>query len=323
MQGLVRTLIGLVVCIAPVVTAGAFAQSFPSKPVRLVVPNSPGGGTDILARLLAQKLQDIWGQSVIIDYKPGAGTVTGTEYVVKAAPDGHTLGMSVSSLMINPSLRTNLPYDTLRDISGVTVTAIAHVVIAATRSLEANTLAEVIALAKKQPGRLSYATAGAGSGLHMAGELLKMTTGIDMVHVPYKGSGPAYPDVIAGRVQLIIDPLFSSLPHIKTGKLKPIAVAGAARAANTPEIPTIAETLPGFNVHSINGVIVPSATPRAIVSKVSADFSSVLRLPDIRTRMAEIGLEPVGTTPEQFDAMIRSEIEKWAKVVKFSGARVE
>jgi tripartite-type tricarboxylate transporter receptor subunit TctC len=305
-------------------TSGAQAQtSWPTKPVRLVVPNSPGGGTDILARLLAQKLQDIWGQSVIVEYKPGAGTVTGTEYVIKAVPDGHTLGMSVSSLMINPSLRANLPYDTLKDLSGVTVTAIAHVVIAATRSLEANNLPELIALARKQPGKLSYATAGAGSGLHMAGELLKMTTGIDMVHVPYKGSGPAYPDVIAGRVQLIIDPLFSSLPHIKTGKLKPIAVAGATRAANTPDIPTVAETLPGFNVRSINGIIAPSATPRAVVSKISADFSAALRFKDIRTRMAEVGLEPVGTTPEEFDALIRSEIEKWAKVVKFSGARVE
>ena len=323
MQTLVRALTCLAAILIATIPAGTLAQTFPSKPVRLVVPNSPGGGTDILARLLAQKLQDIWRQSVIVEYKPGAGTVTGTEYVVKAAPDGHTLGMSVSSLMINPSLRTNLPYDTLRDLSGVTVTAIAHVVIAATRSLEANTLAEVIALAKKQPGRLSYATAGAGSGLHMAGELLKMTTGIDMVHVPYKGSGPAYPDVIAGRVQLIIDPLFSSLPHIKTGKLKPIAVAGAKRAANTPDIPTIAETLPGFNVHSVNGVIVPSATPRAIVSRISADFVAALKFPDLRARMAEIGLEPVGTTPEQFDAMIRSDIEKWAKVVKFSGARVE
>jgi tripartite-type tricarboxylate transporter receptor subunit TctC len=323
MQTLFRALVSLAVLLLPAIPSGTLAQSFPSKPVRLVVPNSPGGGTDILARLLAQKLQDIWGQPVIIEYKPGAGTVTGTEHLVKAAPDGHTLGMSVSSLMINPSLRTNLPYDTLKDLSGVTVTAIAHVVIAATRSLEANSLAEVIALARKQPGRLSYATAGAGSGLHMAGELLKMTTGIDMIHVPYKGSGPAYPDVIAGRVQLIIDPLFSSLPHIKTGKLKPIAVAGARRAANTPDIPTIAETLPGFNVHSVNGVIAPGATPRALVSKISADFVAALKFPDLRARMAEIGLEPVGTTPEQFDAMIRSEIEKWAKVVKFSGARVE
>ena len=323
MQTLVRVLACFSAILAAAIAPATLAQNFPAKPVRLVVPNSPGGGTDILARLLAQKLQDIWSQSVIIEYKPGAGTVTGTEYVVKAAPDGHTLGMSVSSLMINPSLRSNLPYDTLKDLSGVSMTAVAHVVITATRSLEANNLAELIALAKKQPGRLSYATAGAGSGLHMAGELLKMTTGIDIVHVPYKGSGPAYPDVIAGRVQLMIDPLFSSLPHIKAGKVKPLAVTGATRAANTPDIPTVAETLPGFNVRSINGIIAPSATPRAVVSRISADFAAALRFQDIRKRMAEIGLEPAGTTPDQFDALIRSEIEKWAKVVKFSGARVE
>ena len=301
----------------------AAAQNFPAKPVRLVVPNAPGGGTDILARLLATKLQEIWGQTVIVEYKPGAGTVTGTEYVARSAPDGLTLGMSVSSHMINPSLRTNLPYDTLRDFSGVSLTAIAHTVISATPSLPVNNLGELIALAKKQPGVLGYATAGAGSGLHMTGELLKMTTGIDIVHVPYKGSGPAFPDVIAGRVQLMIDPLFSALPYIKAGKLKAIAIASAKRAANTPDIPTVAETLPGFVVQSLNGIVVPAATPRPIVAKISADLATAVRYPDMRARMAEIGLEPAGSTPEEFDALIRSEIERWAKVVKFSGAKAE
>jgi len=318
-----RTLVWLAVILIPALASYSLAQNFPAKPVRLVVPNSPGGGTDILARLLAQKLQEIWNQSVIVEYKPGAGTVTGTEYVARAAPDGTTLGMSVSSHMINPSLRSNLPYDTLKDLSGVSITAIAHTVITATPSLPVNNLAELIALAKKQPGLLGYATAGAGSGLHMTGELLKMTTGIDIVHIPYKGSGPAFPDVIAGRVQLMIDPLFSSLPYIKAGKVKPIAVASRVRAANMPDIPTISETLPGFVVQSTNGIIVPSATPRALITKISADFAAALRYPDVRKRMAEIGLEPAGSTPEEFDALIRSEIERWSKVVKFSGAKVE
>ena len=299
------------------------AQNFPTKPIRMLVAYAPGGGTDILARLLATKLQEIWGQSVIVEYKPGAGTVTGTEYVARSAPDGLTLGMSVSSHMINPSLRTNLPYDTLRDFSGVSLTAIAHTVISATPSLPVNNLGELIALAKKQPGVLGYATAGAGSGLHMTGELLKMTTGIDIVHVPYKGSGPAFPDVIAGRVQLMIDPLFSALPYIKAGKLKAIAIASAKRAANTPDIPTVAETLPGFVVQSLNGIVVPAATPRPIVAKISSDLATALRHPDVRARMAEIGLEPAGSTPDEFDALIRSEIERWAKVVKFSGAKAE
>ena len=299
------------------------AQNFPTKPIRMLVAYAPGGGTDILARLLATKLQEIWGQSVIVEYKPGAGTVTGTEYVARSAPDGLTLGMSVSSHMINPSLRTNLPYDTLRDFSGVSLTAIAHTVISATPSLPVNNLGELIALAKKQPGVLGYATAGAGSGLHMTGELLKMTTGSDIVHVPYKGSGPAFPDVIAGRVQLMIDPLFSALPYIKAGKLKAIAIASAKRAANTPDIPTVAETLPGFVVQSLNGIVVPAATPRPIVAKISSDLATALRHPDVRARMAEIGLEPAGSTPDEFDALIRSEIERWAKVVKFSGAKAE
>ena len=316
-------LIGLAAAVVQVAAGAALAQNFPAKPVRLVVPNAPGGGTDILARLLAQKLQEIWGQSVIVDYKPGAGTVTGTEVIARAAPDGLTLGMSVSSHMINPSLRSNLPYDTLRDFSGVSITAIAHTVITATPSLPISNLAELIALARKQPGVLGYATAGAGSGLHMTGELLKMTTGIDIVHVPYKGSGPAFPDVIAGRVQLMIDPLFSALPYIKAGKLKPIAIASRARAVNTPDIPTINETLPGFVVTSTNGIIAPNATPRALVTRISGDFATALRFPDMRARMAEIGLEPVGSTPDEFDTLIRSEIERWAKVVKFSGAKAE
>jgi len=318
----VRALLAAVVFAA--ISSTAPAQNFPAKPVRLVVPNSPGGGTDILARLLAQRLQEIWGgQAVIVDYKPGAGTVTGTEYVVKAAADGYTLGMSLSSLVINPSVRSNLPYDTLKDLVGVSITAISPNVITATPSLEANNIAELIALAKKNPGKLSFATAGTGSGLHMAGELLKMTAGIDMVHVPYKGSGPGYPDVMAGRVQLMIDPLFSSLPYIKTGKLKPLAVTSPERSASTPDIPALAETLPGFNVLSTNGVIAPAATPRPLVSRISADFAVAVRHPDTRKRMAEMGLEPVGSTPEQYQQFIRSEIEKWAKVVKFSGVRLD
>ena len=180
-----------------------------------------------------------------------------------------------------------------------------------------------MAAARAHPGRLNFASVGNGTPSHIAGELLKLKTGIDIVHVPYKGSGPAFPDVIAGRVQLMIDPLFSALPYIKAGKLKPIAIASRARAVNTPDIPTINETLPGFVVTSTNGIIAPNATPRALVTRISGDFATALRFPDIRARMAEIGLEPVGSTPDEFDTLIRSEIERWAKVVKFSGAKAE
>jgi tripartite-type tricarboxylate transporter receptor subunit TctC len=322
-QNLIRAISMAAMILGLSIPGGAPAQAFPTKPVRVVVPNAPGGAIDILARLLQQQLQGIWAQSIIVEYKPGAGTVLGTDYVAKSAPDGHTLGMVVTSHVINPSLRRDLPFDTLKDFSGVTMTAISHVLISAAPSFEAKNLAEVIALAKKQPGKYSYASPGSGSSMHLAGEMLKTMTGIDLLHVPYKGSGPAYPDVASGRVQLMIDPLFSSLPHIKAGNMKPIAVTAANRAPGSPEIPAVAETVPGFNVQSIFGIVVPSATPREIVSRISADIVTALKAPDLRKRMAEVGLEPVGNTPEQFDAIIRAEIEKWARVVKASGANAD
>lgn len=299
------------------------AQTFPTKPVHLIVPNAPGGAIDILARTLSTHLQLFWGQPIVVEYKPGAGTVLGTDYVAKSVPDGHTLGMIITGHVINPSLRTSMPFDTLKDLSGVTLLGIAHILISATPSFEANNIAELIALAKRQPGKISYASPGSGSSMHLSGELLKTMTGIDLVHVPYKGSGPAYPDVIAGRVPLLIDPLFSSMSYVKGGRLKPIAVTNPARAAIAPEIPTVAETVPGFSVQSIFGIVVPGQTPRELVRKISADVVTVLRSPEMKARMAELGMETVGNTPEQFDAYIRSEIEKWAKVVKASGARVD
>jgi tripartite-type tricarboxylate transporter receptor subunit TctC len=198
---------------------------------------------------------------------------------------------------------------------------VSDIVIAATPSFPANSVGELIALAKKEPNKLSYASPGSGSSMHLAGELLKLQAGIDILHVPFKGSGPAYPEVIAGRIQLLIDPLFSSLSYIKSGRLKAIAITGPKRASIAPDIPTVAETVPGFSVLSIFGVVVPSATPRDIVRRLNADFVKVLQLPEVKARMAESSLEPVGNTPEQFDAFIRAEIEKWARVVKVAGIK--
>lgn len=301
-----------------VFAAAAQAQSFPTKPVHLIVPNAPGGAIDIMARLFQQHLNPIWGQPVVIEYKPGAGTALGTEYVARSAPDGYTVCLVVTSHVINPSLR-KLPFDTVKDLSGVTMTAVSQILISATPSFPAKTVAEVIALAKKEPGKLSYASPGSGSSMHLAGELLKLQAGIDVLHVPFKGSGPAYPEVMAGRIHMLIDPLFSSLSYIKSGRLKPIAITGPKRASIAPDIPTVAETIPDFNVMSIFGVVVPSATPREIVRKLNADFVKVLGLPEVKARLAELALEPVGDTPEQFDAFIRTEIGKWAKVVKAAG----
>ena len=323
MQRFVRRIAWLAALIGLALPVAAGAQSFPSRPVQLIVPNAPGGATDILARTLAVHLQPFWGQAVVVQYKPGAGTVLGTDYVAKSAPDGHTLGMVITGHVINPSLRSSMPFDTVKDLAGVTLLGIAHILISATPSFEANNLAELMALAKKQPGRISYASPGSGSSMHLAGELLKTMSGIDLQHVPYKGSGPAYPDVIAGRVPLLIDPLFSSMSYIRSGRLKPLAVTNPSRASIAPEIPTVAETVPGFSVQSIFGIVVPGPTPRELVRRISADMVTVLRSSEMKARMAELGMETVGNTPEQFDAYIRTEIEKWATVVKASGARAD
>jgi tripartite-type tricarboxylate transporter receptor subunit TctC len=303
-------------------TARASAETYPARPVRLIVPFPPGGATDIVARLLSENLTKIWHQNVLVDYKPGAGTIIGTDTVAKSAPDGYTLGIVITAHVINPSLRAHMPYDTLKDLSGVSMLTISHIVLAATNSLPANTLPEVIALAKKEPGALSYATPGTGTAMHLAGELLKTRAGIDIVHVPYRGGASAYPDLIAGRVQLQFDPLYSMMQIISTHKVKPIAITSPKRADVAPEIPTFAETLPGFSVLSITGVVVPSATPRPLVHKISADINQALKAPDLKERMAGVGMEPAGDTPEQFDAYIKSEIAKWAPIVKEAGLKV-
>jgi tripartite-type tricarboxylate transporter receptor subunit TctC len=317
---ILKHLLATAACAALPLFASAQAP-FPSHPVSIIVPNAPGGAVDILARLLEKNLSELWKQPVLVQYKPGAGTVLGTDFVAKSAPDGHTIGLVITGHMINPSLRKNLPYDTLKDFSGVSLLAVSPIVITATSKLPANNVKELVALAKKQ--KLSYASPGSGSSMHLGGELLKSTAGIDILHTPYKGSGGAYPDVIAGRVDLLIDPLFSSLPYIKSGHLKPIAIMSAKRSPIAPEIPTVGETLPGFQVDSVFGAVVPAGTPREVVHKISADMNKVLASPEVKQRMAEIGLTPLGDTPEQFDAYIRSEIPKWAKVVKESGATAD
>jgi tripartite-type tricarboxylate transporter receptor subunit TctC len=316
----VKQLLAAAAC-AVLPLAAAAQAAFPSRPVTIIVPNAPGGAIDILARLLERNLSGIWKQPVIVQYKPGAGTVLGTDFVAKAPADGHTIGLVITGHMINPSLRKAMPYDTLKDLAGVSLLASSPVVITASSKLPAGNLKDLIALAKN--GKLSYASPGSGSSMHLGAELLKTTAGIDILHTPYKGAGGAYPDVIAGRVDLLVDPLFSSLPHIKSGGLKPIAIMSPKRSPIAPEIPTVAETLPGFSVESVFGAVVPAATPRDVVHKISADMNKALQTPEVKQRMADIGLTPMGNTPEQFDAFIRAEIPKWARVVKASGATAD
>ena len=299
------------------------AANYPSKPITLVVPNAPGGAVDLLARLLEKPLQQALGQPILVVYKPGAGTVMGTDFVAKSAPDGYTLGMVVTSHVINPSLRPQMPFDTTRDLTGVSLLATSPIAISARPDLPVKNLKELIDYARAQPGKLSYASPGAGSSMHLSAELLKLTTKIDMLHTPYKGSGGAYQDVFGGRVDLLFDPLFSSLPHIKSGRMKAIAVIGPQRSAIAPDLAAANETVPGFTVDSIFGLVAPAATPSDIVAKISTEIARILATPEMKTRMADVGLTPVGMNPQQFNELIRTEIARWSTVVKQAGVRLD
>jgi tripartite-type tricarboxylate transporter receptor subunit TctC len=310
----------LVAALAPLASA---AQNYPTRAVRLMVPFPPGGATDIIGRLVSAKMQDVWGQPVVVENRPGAGTVVGTDYVAKSAPDGYTLGMVVTAYVINPSLRADLPYNTLKDLTGVTQVSVQHLVMAANPSFPANSIPELIALAKKNPGKLAYATPGSGTAMHLSVEMLKTSTGVDLVHVPYKGGAPAQQDVVAGHVPILMDVLYAVQPLIKSGKIKVLALLSPQRARESPEYPVVAEAVPGVSALSIVGIVAPGATPRGLIERISVDIARAVKSSDLTERMKQQGMEPIGSTPDQFDALIRAEIEKWAKVVKLSGAKVD
>jgi len=315
--------LGLTALTASAALPQAFAQNnFPSKPVTIIVPNAPGGAIDILARSLQQHLQTAWGQSVIVEYKPGAGTALGTDFTAKAAPDGHTLCLVATPHVINPAMR-QLPYDTVKDLSGITILGVSNVLISSTPAYPANNLKDAMELVKKNPAKFAYASPGSGSSMHFAMELLKQRAGVELLHVPFKGSGPAYPEVFSGRIDFLVDPLFSSLPYVKSGKLKPIAVTGPRRSPLAPDIPTVAELYPGFNVQSMFGMVVSSGTPRAIVQKIYNDVMGVMKKSEVVEKMAALGLEPNPITPDQFDATIKEDIERWTKLVKSANIKLD
>ena len=291
--------------------------AWPTKPVRLIVPNAPGGASDVVTRLMQGELQKVWNQQVIVEYKPGAGTVLGTDYVARSAPDGYTLGVVLTSHVINPGLRKSLPYDTLKDLAHVCMTGTTNLLLSASPKFGPNNLKELIDSAKSKPGKLSYATAGAGSSMHLAGELLKQKADIYMLHIPYKGTGSgAYSDVFDGRVELIIDPVPSSMPFVRGGQLKPIAVLSTKRDPLFPNVPAAGEIFPGFDARSINGIVAPAATPRDLVQKISADFGRALRTETLRTRFREMGLEPAPSSPQEFENFVRAEVKRWDTVIK-------
>lgn len=314
--------IGLSLAVAAPLVLPAWGQSaFPNKPVTLIVPNAPGGAIDILARVLQQQLQPIWNQPIIVEYKAGAGTVLGTDFVAKAAPNGYTLGLVATPHVINPAMR-QMPFDTVKDLSGITILGVSNVLISATQSLPVSNLKEAIALIRKNPGKFSYASPGSGSSMHLAMELLKQNAGLDILHVPFKGSGPAYSEVMAGRIELLVDPMFSTMSFVKSGKLKPLAATASKRSAIAPDIEAVAETVPGFNVQSMFGLVVASGTPRDVVTKIYADVVTALKKPDTQKKMAELGLEPVSITPDQFDVQIKTDIDRWTLLVRSANIKL-
>jgi len=301
----------------------AAQTSYPSKPVRLVVPSATGGGTDILARVIAQKLSESFAQQFVVDNRPGAGQMIGIEIVAKSPPDGHTLVMAASTLAINPIMYKKVPYDAVRDFSPVTQVATLANVLVVHPSLSVKSVAELIALAKQRPGQINFASAGIGTSPQMSVELLKSMAGIDMVHIPYKGTAPGVVDVLSGQVSMMAPNVLTALPHIKAGKLRALGVTTGRRIEALPEVPAIAESLPGYESTQWYGVLAPAGTPREIVSKLHVEIARTLRLPDVKERLAADGAEPVGSSPDEFAALIKSEIEKWTRVAKAAGIRPE
>ena len=292
------------------------AQEFPKGPVKLVVPFTPGGPTDVIARLMSQKLESIWSQPVVVDYKPGAGTVVGIAHVAQSAPDGQTIGIVVSSYTINPVLRREMPYDTLKDLRGVSMLTTFAIALVANPQAPFDDIKGMVAYAKSNPGKLSFATPGVGGTTHLAVELLKSIAGIEMVHVPYKGSAPGQVDVVAGRVPLMSDPLFSAMPFVRSGRLKVLGVTTEKRVPGFEQFPSIAETYPGFDVLAYLGFVVPKKTPTAVVRAIRTASANALQMPDLQKRIEELGNNPVGSTPEEFDRFIAADMQKWAKVIK-------
>ncbi len=312
------------ILLAAAIAFPAAAQSYPSRPVRLIVGFAPGGGVDINARMLAPKLSEYLGQQVVVENVPGAGTNIANERVAKAAPDGHTLLINTAAVAINMSLYRNLPFDTLRDFAPVSVFSESPNVLVVNAKLPAASVNELIAMARSTPGKLNYSSAGVGTTQHLAAELFKLRTGTFIVHIPYKGTAPSMTALIAGEVDLSFANIPSIQGHVKSGRLRPLAVTAPKRDAQLAEVPTMKEAgVEGVEVVVWYGVLAPAGTPREIVQTLANGIVRATRDPEVRRRMLEQGAEPVGSTPEEFAKLLREEIARWAEVVKISGARAE
>ena len=307
------------------VTSAAFAQTYPAKPIKLVAPSTPGDAPDVIARLVADKLSIVLGQQVVVENKPGAGGVVGSDAVAKAAADGYTLIMgNAGSHGINAAVYTNLPYDIQRDFAPVSQVAVAPNVMVINPSIPAKTVTEFIAYAKSQPGKLSYASGGNGSSAHMSMELFKSMAGVDIQHIPYKGSSPALTDLVAGQVAVFIGNMPPTVPLVKAGKLRALAVTTKAHSALMPELPTIAESgLPGYETVAWFGVLAPAGTPPEIVNRLSLEIGKIARSPEMRDKLLAMGAEPVGGTPAEFRAVIDRDIAKWKPLAQKVGIKVD
>ena len=298
----------------------AAAQSYPARPVRIIVPNAPGSSPDLIARLIAQPLGARLGQQVVVDNRAGAGTMIGGELAAKSPPDGYTLLMGVATLAINPATYKKVPYDALRDFAPITHAVSVPGVLVVHPSLPARSVKELIALAKQRPGEIAFASGGHGSYSHLSSELFSSMAGIRMLHVPYKGSGPGVIDLLAGHVSVMTSNALSAVPHIRAGRLRALGITSTRRAATAPDVPTIAEAgLAGYESVQWSGLLAPAGTSREIIARLHQETVSVLRTPEMKERLARDGAEPVGSSPEQFAAYLGAETEKWAKVAKAAG----
>jgi tripartite-type tricarboxylate transporter receptor subunit TctC len=303
-------------------TGSTAAQDFPNRPIRYIVPQAPGGSSDTLARIITQPAGEGLGQQLVVDNRPGATGIIGAAVVAKANPDGYTLLQAATSHATNPAMQANLPYDSVRDFAPISLLSQQPNIFVVHPALPVKNIKELIAYVRSKPGQLNYGSSGTGGSQHLAGELLKGVTGIDMVHVPYKGSPPALVDLLAGRVPIMSSTMPPVLPHIKTGKVRALAVTSATRSPALPDVPTVAESgVAGYEAIAWQGLLAPTGTPKAVIARINAAFVKVLKAPDIVAKLNEQGYETVASTPDWFASYTKSEIAKWSKVIKAAGIR--
>lgn len=307
----------LLACVFAIATIGAYAAAYPERPIRVIVPVAPGGGNDIVARMLGQKLTEAWGQQVVVDNRPGAATAIGAEITAKSNPDGYTLMFFSVSFAINASVNPKLPFDSITDFAPITLVARVPQILLVHPAVPTRSVAEFVALAKAKPGQINYASAGTGSSTHLAMELFTDMTGISLTHVPYKGTSPGMTDLLAGHVQAMWDAIPPSLPHIKSGRVRALAVVNSRRFPSLPDVPTMAEAgLPNYTFASWFGMVAPARTPSAIIDKLNREIVRIVQLPDFRERLIGLGVESAGTTSQEFGQHLKKEIAQWSAVVR-------